>query len=303
MPEIQFEVITDLAPVASTEIQTNFEAVKAWLTEELTPYATMVVTPDMMSDAKKTRAQIRKVGDSIDAQRKAVKAEWMKPYAEYEAQCKELTGIVNEAVSNIDGQIKSMENAEKEAKRQRLLDLFTRSSSDISEYVSFDDVFDKKWLNATFAETDAANSIVQQLDDIRAGLDGIRSLQSPYETAILAEYSRSHNLSKALAEGKRLEEIAKIEEERKARETVVMKYQAPNAPETASPAGADTPVDDYDDIEVAVPNRPFRWPAAVPQAPKTYGYQFTMPSMTVEQMKALKACLDENGIEYKAKKL
>jgi wobble nucleotide-excising tRNase len=295
MPEIQFEVTTDLTPVANTEIQTNFEAVKAWLTQELSPYATMVVTSDKISDAKKTRAQIRKVGDSIDAQRKAVKSEWMKPYTDYEAKCKELIGIVNDAVSNIDGQIKEYENSEKEAKRQRLWTLFTDSSSDIKEYVQFEDLFDKKWLNATFAETDAANIIVQQLEDIRAGLSAIRSLQSPYETAMLGEYARSRNLSKALAEGKRLEAIAKAEEERKAREVTVMQWKEPESTDNA-----ETTVDDYEGAEVEIPKKPFRWPSAVP---KTYGYQFIMPSMTVEQMKALKACLDENGIEYKATKL
>lgn len=295
MAEIQFEVTTDLTPVSNTEIQTNFEAVKAWLTEELAPYTTMVVTSDKISDAKKTRAQIRKVGDSIDAQRKAVKSEWMKPYTDYEAKCKELVGIVNDAVNNIDGQIKEYENAEKEAKRQRLWTLFTDNSADIREYVEFEDIFDKKWLNATFAETDAANIIIQQLEDIRAGLDAIRSMNSPHESAMLSEYAKSHNLAKAMSEGKRLEAIAKAEEERKAREVVAMRWE-----ERAQPDSTESAEDDYEGIEVDVPKKPFKWPSAVP---KTYGYVFTMPSMTVEQMKALKACLDENEIEYKATKL
>ena len=167
MSEMQFEVITDLTPVVSTEIQTNFEAVKAWLTEELAPYATMVVTTDTVADAKKTRANIRKVGDSIDSQRKAIKKEWMKPYEEYEAKCKELTGIVSEAVTNIDKQIKEMENAEKQAKRQRLESFFNINSDDIRDYLSFDDIFDSKWLNATYVETDAANIITAKIEETR----------------------------------------------------------------------------------------------------------------------------------------
>lgn len=284
--QMSFEVTTDLTPVISTDITANFDAVKEWLSENLAPYATMVVTEESISDAKKTRADIRKVGESIDSQRKAVKKEWMRPYEAFESKVKELTGIVNEAVTNIDSQIKEMENAEKEAKRQRLWELFTSSSEDIREYVEFEDVFDKKWLNATFPETDAANSIVRQLEDIRDGLNAIRGMESPYEASMLSEYAKSHNLAKAMAEGKRLEAIQKVEEERKAREVVVMKWEPPT--------------DDGEETEVDVPKKPFKWPSAVP---KTYGYQFTMPSMTMEQMKALKACLDENGIEYKAKKL
>ena len=295
MSQMSFEVTTDLTTVINTDITGNFDAVKEWLSENLAPYATMVVTEDGIADAKKTRADIRKVGESIDSQRKAVKKEWMRPYEAFESKVKELTGIVNEAVTNIDSQIKEMENAAKEAKRQRLLELFTESSSDIKEYVQFEDIFDKKWLNATFAETDAANSIVQQLEDIRDGLDAIRSMSSPYESSMLSEYAKSHNLAKAMAEGKRLEAIQKVEEERKAREVVVMRWAEPTKPDNTPESS-----DDYDGIEVEMPKTPFKWPSAVP---KTYGYQFTMPSMTMEQMKALKACLDENGIEYKAKKL
>lgn len=296
--QMSFEVTTDLTPIINTDITANFEAVKAWLTSELEPYANMVVTPDGMSDAKKTRADIRKVGDSIDSQRKAVKKEWMRPYEAFESKVKELTGIVNEAVGNIDSQIKEMENAEKEAKRQRLWNLFAESSSDIREYIEFEDIFDKKWLNATFPETDAANAIVKQLDDIRDGLDAIRSMNSPYESAMLSEYSKSHNLAKAMAEGKRLEAIQKIEEERKAREVVVMKWE-PSAAETAPESTTEPPVDDYDGIAVESP-KPFKWPAAVP---KTYHYVFEFPNITREQCVALKNCLAGNLIEYTFKKL
>lgn len=300
--QMSFEVMTDLTPIINTDITANFEAVKEWLTSELEPYTNMVVTPEGMSDAKKTRADIRKVGDSIDSQRKAVKKEWMRPYEAFESKVKELTGIVNEAVSNIDVQIKEMENAEKEAKRQRLENLFNQSSSDISEYVTFDSIFDKKWLNATFAETDAANSIAQQLDDIRDGLDAIRSMSSPYESAMLSEYAKSHNLAKAMAEGKRLEAIAKAEEERKAREVVVARFTDP--PQFSSSAiaasAAETSDGNDDGIEVSIPKIPNRWPSAIP---KTYHYVFEFPNITKEQCLALKNCLDGNQIEYTFKKL
>ena len=293
MPQIEFQVTTDIATVANTQIETNFEAVKAWLTEELSPYATMVVTPDSIADAKKTRASIRKVGDSIDSQRKAVKKEWMRPYEAYEAKCKELTGIVGDAVTNIDGQIKAMENAEKEAKRQRLSDFFDEHSYDVADFITFNDIFDSKWLNATFSEVDAANSIMSQIEDIKEGLETIRAMSSPYEAAMLSEYGKTHNLSKALAEGRRLEAIQKAEEERKAREAA----QSASVPaETEIPAEAP--------VERPAPIQPSVRPV-VDDTPteKTYSYEFTFLNMTRAQSFALKACLEENGIKYKVKKI
>lgn len=288
---MQFEVITDLTPVVSTEIQTNFEAVKAWLTEELAPYATMVVTTDTVADAKKTRANIRKVGDSIDSQRKAIKKEWMKPYEEYEAKCKELTGIVSEAVTNIDKQIKEMENAEKQAKRQRLESFFNINSDDIRDYLSFDDIFDSKWLNATYVETDAANIITAKIEETRESLAAIRSMNSPYEAAMLREYSKSHNLAYALGEGKHLENLQKAEEERRKRE------------EEVTPAEPETPTESA--VEAPMPIQPSVRPIGADPVPteKTFSYDFICTNMTRAQCYALKECLEANGITYKVKKI
>lgn len=289
MPEIQFEVTTDLATVANTQIETNFEAVKEWLTEELAPYATMVVTPDAIGDAKKTRASIRKVSDSIDSQRKAIKKIWMKPYEEYEAKCKELTGIVGEAVSNIDGQIKAMENEVKEQKRQRLSDFFDEHSYDVADFITFEDVFDSKWLNSTFSEIDAANSIVAQIEDIKEGLETIRSMNSPYEAAMLSEYGKSHNLAKSIAEGKRLETIQKAEEERKAREAEStfsepeVSAEEATEPETAAPQATAQFIRPVAEEE--------------PPKPKVYTLRFEV-ELTKEQAYELKYFFAKNNIKY-----
>ena len=289
MSEIQFEVTTDLAQVANTEIETNFEAVREWLTEELAPYATMVVSPDSIADAKKTRAAIRKVADSIDAQRKAIKKVWNKPYEDYEAKCKELTGIVNEAVKNLDGQIKAMENEEKEEKRKRLVYFFDCHSYDIADYITFEDIFDPRWLNATFSEMDAANSIMEQIESFKEGLDTIRSMNSPYEAAMLSDYAKTRNLSKAIATGKQLEAIQKAEEERKAREAEAA-FSEPEASD-----------EDAEEPTVAPPQATAQFirPMAEeePPAPKVYTLRFEV-EVTKQQAYDLKFFFSKNNIKY-----
>ena len=289
MSQMEFEVITDLTPVTSTKIDTNFAAIKAGLEEQLAPYASMIVSPDAIADAKKTRADIRKVGDSIDSLRKAVKKQWLRPYEEFEAQCKELTGIVGGAVSNIDGQIKAMENEIKEQKRSELEAFFAENSADIVDYISFDDVFDLRMLNSTYAQKDAEENILWQLGQIRNDLDAIRGLESPYEASMLSEYGKSHNLGKALAEGKRLEAIQKAEEERKAKElaetfaeeeTPAEEATAPQMPIQPPPVQFIRPMDEPE-----------------PQKPKLFTLRFEVTG-TAEAFSALKRCMTANGMEY-----
>jgi len=286
---MEFQVTTDLAPVVNTQIETNFEAVRDWLTNELAPYATMVVTPDAISDAKKTRANIRKVGESIDSQRKAIKKEWMKPYEAYEAKCKELTGIVSEAVSNIDGQIKAMENEEKEAKRQRLSEFFDENSYDVADFVTFDDLFDPKWLNATFSEDDAKNIISSQIMTIGMDLNAIRAMHSQYEAVMLSEYGRTHSLSKAMAEGNRLEAIQKAAEERKAKEAETT---------FSEPEVSVQPATDPSAPPIQATSQSIR-PVAEPELPKPkiYTLRFEV-ELTKEQAYELKYFFAQNNIKY-----
>lgn len=290
MPQMEFEVITDLTPVTSTKIDTNFAAIKAGLEEQLAPYANMIVSPDAISDAKRTRAEIRKVGDSIDSLRKAVKKQWLRPYEEFEAQCKELTGIVGGAVSNIDGQIKAMEQEIKDAKKHSLEEFFQVNAQDVSDYITFDDVFDLRMLNSTYSQQTAEDEISRQLDEVRSDLTSIRSFKSPYEAAMLSHYARCHRLGEALAEGHRLEAIQKAEEERKAKElaetfaeeeTPAEETTAPQMPIQPPPVQFIRPVDEPE-----------------PPKPKIHTLQFEV-EVTREQAFALKDFFTTNGIKFK----
>ena len=127
MKDIQFEVITDLAVINPQHIQTNFEDVDAYLTEAMEPYTLMVVSEDSIGDAKKTLAQLRKLKDGINAQKIAVKREWMKPYTEYEDKAKQLMARVEAGISNIDGQVKDYDARRKEQKLQELKEYFDRA--------------------------------------------------------------------------------------------------------------------------------------------------------------------------------
>ena len=302
MPQMEFEVITDLTPYRDARIETNKEAVKAALAERVAPYKTLVVTPESKSNAKKDLADLRKIVNSIEEQRKMVKQTWMAPYMLYDADCKELTGEVNEAINNINDQVKAIETAEKEQKKNDLSSYFAKNDGGVSDYITFEDVFDPRWLNATFSIDEAKSIIDGKLEDTRNDLDALRGMESPYETAMLSEYAKSHNLGKALAEGKRLEAIQKAEEERKAKELA----------ETF--AEEETPAEEAEEpyLHVDVPRKSFVPPTPeyppMPQIvrpvaeeespkPKLFTLRFEVTG-TAEAFSALKRCMTANGMEY-----
>lgn len=294
---MEFEVLTDLAPYRAARIETNKEAIKAALAERVAPYKTLVVTPESKSNAKKDLADLRKIVNSIDEQRKMVKQTWMAPYMLYEADCKELTGEVNEAIDNINGQVKAIEAAEKEQKKSDLADYFTDNASDVADYISFESIFDQRWLNATFSMDEAKGIIDSKLDDTRSDLETLRGMESPYEAVMLSEYAKSRDLRKAMAEAKRLEAIQRAEEERKAREAENILVQQNEPEEAPAPAvAAYAPYPPVHPVSPASPIRPME--PEEPPRPKTYTLRFEVEG-TMDELRALRSFFDRNEINWK----
>lgn len=227
MSAAEFRITTDLAPLRQFQIEANFEETKAWLTENLEPLRTMAVTPESTAQAKQYRAAVRKVRDRIDESRKMAKAAALEAYSSFETKCKELTALCEEAANALDVQIKAMEEAAKQEKKNRLAEYFAQVVGDMAEWLTFDDCFNPKWLNATCAESTAWMDINAAIDRCRADLNAIRALHSEFETTLLDEYTRTRNISAVLVKNETLGRMKAAEEERNRKEAeAAAKYAA-----------------------------------------------------------------------------
>ena len=291
MNDIQFEVITDLAVLNPQHIETNFEAVDAYLTEAMEPYTQLVVTEDSIGDAKKTLAQLRKLKDGINAQKIAVKREWMKPYTEYEDKAKQLMSRVEAGISNIDGQVKDYDARRKEQKIQELKDYFDQEASRyrVEEYLDWNLIRNPKWANASFSVEDAENEISGIITDTAKDIDYITGMESPFEAAMLEEYRKCRDLRAVLALELRLKARQEAEERKKAEKVA----------ETFQEAQDDSDGEVANVEPVPAPMAQFIRPIEEdePPKPKLYDLAFKV-KVTMQQAHALKAFFAEQGIEY-----
>lgn len=252
MSAAEFRITTDLAPLRQFQIEANFEETKAWLTENLEPLRTMAVTPESMSQCKQYRASIRKVSARIDEIRKMAKAAALEAYSGFETKCKELTALCEEATNALDVQIKAMEEAAKQEKKDRLAAYFTQVVGDMAEWLTFDDCFNPKWLNATYAESTAQMDVCAAIDRCRADLNAIRALHSEFETTLLDEYTRTRNISAVLVKNETLDRMKAAEEERKRKEAEAVAKYAAAQQQKAAPLKPEVigELDEYEVIDI-----------------------------------------------------
>lgn len=287
MSAAEFRITTDLAPLRQFQIEANFEETKAWLTENLEPLRTMAVTPESTAQAKQYRAAVRKIRDRIDESRKMAKAAALEAYSSFETKCKELTALCEEAANALDVQIKAMEEAAKQEKKNRLAEYFAKVVGDMAEWLTFDDLFNPKWLNATYAESTAWMDINAAIDRCRADLNAIRALHSEFETTLLEEYTRTRNIGAVLVKNETLGRMKAAEEERKRKEAEsAAKYAAVEEPVSQE-------VPSVADVIRSVEQEAFAFAADVEEP--TYTLYFD-PHCTDEQFMELLKYMDGAGI-------
>lgn len=108
-------------------IKSNFEDVKASLTETIDKYKGIVVTEEGLQDCKATQKELAGLRNKIDDFRKTVKKDMEGPIKVFEGQCKELIGLIAEAEQPIKDGIIIFDNKRREEKRTKALELIKES--------------------------------------------------------------------------------------------------------------------------------------------------------------------------------
>ena len=195
----------------------EFMELVASITEQ---YEGLTYTEDQMKSAKADRAKLNAMKKAISDRRIQVKKAVMEPYTKFEAEVSEVTALIDKPIAMIDGQIKEYEDRTKEEKKAALKKHFEEIASDLEGILTFDRVFDQRYLNVSVSLNKAKADIQEKVDRVHTDLRSLEGFcEEKYLTIAKDAYIRTLNVSDALAEARRLQEFdRKAEEERLRRE-------------------------------------------------------------------------------------
>ena len=208
----------------------NKEQIKEAVISITEQYRGLAYTEEQLQEAKADRAKLNAMKKDISDRRIQVKNALLEPYNVFEAEVKEVVALIEEPIAMIDEQIVAYEERTKEEKRQALEKFFTENRADLPELITFDKIFNPKWLNKTSSLSSCKKEIKKAVEDIKADLSAIHSSLSGKYSVYAEEFylKREMNLSRALSEANRIQEMdrkaeeeeqkrAKLEEEAKIR--------------------------------------------------------------------------------------
>lgn len=275
------------------EISWNREEFKGLVEKLLANYKDTVYTDDQVDVMKKDRAVLNAAKKEISDRRIQVKKAVMAPYEKFEAEVKEISGEIDLVIGKIDDQVKRIENDKKAKKRQQMEDFFVGISDGLDPEITFERIFDQRYLNTTYALSKCLFDIKAKVDDIKAVLASIEKMDAEDRIVAKSVYLKTLNEHAAMEEMYRQQKIRKEMQEAEKQETG--QEQAQNDAGEVSGAGCDKITVEDEKIQQSATEGASEGQPVI-EEPKKYLARFAVIG-TKDQLNALRRWIDENGLE------
>lgn len=218
------ETATEIVPLNPLELrvtknvvgvlETNIEQLEAYVTAKLDEYKPESYFGDA-DMARKDRAELNNSKKVLSQARIQLMRELMKPYADFETRCENLEKMIDTASGKLDDIVKTKEEAEKTAKKIRISEIWNSRNFTI---VSLEKIFNPRWLNKSYKESDIASEIDEAIEKILANLKQIERFSDDAET-LKAHYLLSLDIEETFQYGDELQQARERAEKEKAERT------------------------------------------------------------------------------------
>lgn len=174
-------------------IKCNLSEIKEALKLQMTAYTSLEITEDKIKIAKSDLATLRKIRTAVDDRRKEIKKAFSEPYDVFEQEVKEVLAVIDEPIGMIDKKLKEFDAARAAEKLNHVKELYSENIGELEEYLPFDKIFNKKWLNATVNDKEIVYDISEHKTKVMSDLDILHGLGSEIEEEIIKVYKNTGN--------------------------------------------------------------------------------------------------------------
>mgnify|MGYP002627359393 CR=1 FL=1 len=157
----------------------NIDAVKAWVEREVAPWVGAQIDcedADQLKAARTVMADLNKVKEPIEAERKRIKRQYELPLKAFEARVKEITAIVDEARDGIKAQVDAADERFRERRRDLLATEYEGCAGPIAGLIPFQAILDTRWLNRSTGEVKACGELQEATVRAVQGYETVRQI-------------------------------------------------------------------------------------------------------------------------------
>lgn len=200
------------------EIRWNYEEIKQYAITKAQEYQSIAYTDADVADMKKDKADINRFINALEDARKSKKKEYLAPYEKFEAQVKDALAPLKQTTVLISQKLDEVEQQYREGRRQKMQEYYQECVGDLRSLIPFDLTLKEEYYKRSFSDKKLKQAYTDFFSRIREELTALDELPERFRDKAVLKYMESFNLSDAIMEGKRLEELEKTMEERRKRQ-------------------------------------------------------------------------------------
>jgi hypothetical protein len=193
----------------------NKDQIKESVATIIKQYTGVTYTEEQLQEAKKDRAALNAMRSGISNRRIQVKKALMAPYDVFEAEVKEVVAMIDKPIAMIDEQISEYEERVKQDKKAELSDYFKENIGNLEDVLTFDMIFNVKWLNKTASIKSCKDEIMQEITKTETDIKFIDTMIPEKYRGYAKDYyfRNKRNMSSVLNEVGRMKEVDRKKEE------------------------------------------------------------------------------------------
>ena len=204
-------------------LDANFDALEANVDRILADYEGWEPSADSSDDVEqcaRTRKYLNGLAGEIDERRKAVKREYTKPLAEFEARANHARDRIKEVSARLQAVEKKADEARRLKKRLELVDEYEEIAPVLFPVVPYARIADPKWLNKQPGVEACKRELAERVAKVAADLEVLRGLDLPFADQAEMRFFDTLDLGQATAWSAKLvadkEKLDRLKEEQAA---------------------------------------------------------------------------------------
>lgn len=218
----------------------NLAALGAYVEQQIAPYVGVQIDPndyEQVKEARKCMADLNKLKDPIETERKRIKRAYEAPLKEFEGKVKGITSKIDAARAAIKAQVDEADARFKELRRGILLEEYEGCAGPIADVIPFSAILEDAWLNRSTMESKAVNALFAKVENALKGYKTLQAKELRHKDEVVKRYADTLDLIAALELEDQLNErdreMAEFKAAQEAAQLVAEQRREPEpAPET-----------------------------------------------------------------------
>lgn len=188
-------------------ITDNFDVIEVQAKEIANKYDNLIFNDTEIKEAKRIIANFNKLKKEINDKKIEIKKQVLIPIDELETKIKYINSILDIPLEKLKTQVQDYVERSKNLKLMSITNEFNELKKDLP--IEFNLIFNEKWLNETFSEKSVIEELKNIINKFKEDYQTIKNIDSEFKIQIEDVFVKTLNLSQALNEKTRLDEIKK----------------------------------------------------------------------------------------------